>query len=222
MLRGIIGKKLGMTSIFDQDGNTVPVSVIEAGPCTVMQVKTMERDGYRAVQLGFEDKRPQNIKKPETGHASKANTLPKKVLKEFRLAEGDESGYELGQEVRVEQIFKSGDLIDVTGVSIGKGFAGVMKRHRFAGAKGSHGTHEYFRHGGSIGMTATPGRVFKGKKMPGQLGNAQRTVLNLQVKDIRPEDNLLLVRGAIPGHKKGYVFIRHAVKKRGPERSSAE
>jgi large subunit ribosomal protein L3 len=221
MLSGIVGKKLGMTSIFDQEGNMIPVTVIEAGPCVVMQVKTVKADGYRAVQLGFEDKRPQKVKKPETGHAKKANTAPKKVLREVRLEGNETEKYQAGQEVRVEQVFEPGDYVDVSGTSIGKGFSGVMKRHNFSGAKSSHGTHEFFRHGGSIGMSATPARVQKGKKMPGQMGNARSTNLNLKVVEVRPEENLILINGSVPGHKNGYVFIRHAVKKPKPKRSAA-
>jgi large subunit ribosomal protein L3 len=221
MLGGFLGKKLGMTSVFDTEGNMIPVTVIEAGPCVVMQVKTGDKDGYSAVQLGFEDKRSQNFKKPETGHARKANTVPKNFLGEIRLEEAEAGGYDPGQEVRVEQVFQPGDYVDVTGRSIGKGYAGVMKLYGFSGGTGSHGTHEYFRHGGSIGMSATPGRVFRGKKMPRQLGNARSTVLNLKVVEVRPDDNLLLVKGAVPGHKNSYLLIRHAVKKPRPERSAA-
>ncbi len=221
MLGGILGKKLGMTSIFDSEGNMIPVTVIEAGPCVVMQVKTVDKDGYSAVQLGFEDKRSQNFKKPEAGHARKANTVPKRSVGEIRLKEADAGEYSPGQSVRVEDIFEAGDYVDVSGTSIGKGYAGVMKLYGFAGGTSSHGTHEYFRHGGSIGMSATPGRVFKGKKMPRQLGNARSTILNLTVVEVRPDDNLLLVKGAVPGHKNGYVLIRHAVKKPGPRRPAA-
>ncbi len=212
MINGIIGKKIGMTSIFDSEGMCIPVTVIEAGPCPVMQVKTLEKDKYKAVQLGFEDKKPQRVKKPETGHAKKAKVLPKKVLREIRLYDEDTEEYKLGQEIRVEQIFAAGDKVDVQGTSIGKGYAGVMKRHNFRGFKATHGTHEVFRHGGSIGMAAWPAKVLKGVKMPGQLGNAKVTIQNIEVVEVKPEQNLILIKGAIPGHRNNFVLISKAVK----------
>lgn len=213
MISGLIGKKIGMTSVFGPEGEPIPVTVVQVGPCRVMQVKTPERDQYRAVQLGFEDQRPQKVKKPELGHAKKANTTVKRVLREFLVAEGDPDSYTLGQELRVEQIFAAGDFVDVTGTSIGKGFQGVMKRHHFKGADSSHGSHETFRGGGSIGAATTPGRVLKDKKMAGHMGKERVTVLNLKVIQVRPEDNLLLLQGAVPGHRNNYLLVRKAVKK---------
>jgi large subunit ribosomal protein L3 len=178
-----------------------------------MQVKSREREGYPSVQLGFEDKRPQKVKKPEVGHAQKANTPPKKILREFAVAAADPDSYTLGQELRVEQVFSAGDWVDVTGTSIGKGFQGVMKRYHFKGADAGHGSHETFRGGGSIGAATTPGRVLKGKKMPGRMGQEKVTTLNLKVVQVRPEDNLLLIQGSVPGHRNNYLLVRKAVKK---------
>lgn len=172
MIEGIIGKKLGMTSIFDEAGRMIPVTVIEAGPVTVLQIKTPERDGYAALQVGFEDKKLQRATKPEIGRARKSETSPKKVLKEVRIEPEEVANYKLGQALSLSDMpFAKGDLVDIIGKSIGKGFSGVMKRHNFSGARATHGTHEYKRHGGAIGHSADPSRVFKGKKMAGQQGN---------------------------------------------------
>jgi len=213
MISGLIGKKIGMTSVFGPEGESIPVTVVQVGPCRVMQVKSREREGYQSVQLGFEDKRPQKVKKPEVGHAQKANTPPKKILREFAVAAADPDRYTLGQELRVEQVFSAGDWVDVTGTSIGKGFQGVMKRHHFKGADAGHGSHETFRGGGSIGAATTPGRVLKGKKMAGHMGHERVTTLNLKVIQVRPEDNLLLIQGSVPGHRNNYLLVRKAVKK---------
>ncbi len=210
---GLIGKKLGMSQIFDEHGNIIPVTVIKAGPCTVVQKKTTVKEGYNALQIGFgEIVKAQRVNKPLTGHFKKANTAPVSVLKEFRVTEEDIEANEGGTAHSVE-MFEPGDYVDITGTSKGKGFAGVMKRYGFGGAPASHGAHEYFRHGGSIGQNMTPGRVMKGKKMPGHLGNRKVTVQNLKIVDVRGDTNVLLVEGAIPGPTSGYVIIKKAAKK---------
>jgi large subunit ribosomal protein L3 len=207
---GILGRKLGMTQIFSAEGDRVAVSVIEAGPCVVVQVKTREKDGYEAIQLGFGDVRPKQVNKPRAGHFSSQGVEPTRILREIRL---DESLPEAasGKVVTCES-FEIGELVDVTGTSKGRGFTGVMKRHNFAGAPASHGTHEKFRHGGSIGAAATPSRVFKGKKMPGQMGNARVTVQNIKIVRVLPEQNLLMVLGSVPGPNGGYVVVRKSLK----------
>jgi len=214
MIGAMLGRKLGMTSIFDEEGRSVPVTVIEAGPVTVMQIKTPEKDGYSALQLGYLEKKLQRARQPETGHARKAGAAPKRVLREVRIAAEELENYQPGQEITLADMgLEKGDFVDVTGKSIGKGYAGVMKRHGFRGAKGSHGIHEYKRHGGSIGTSATPSRVLKGKKMAGQLGNVRVTEQSLEVVELRPEENLMLVKGAVPGHKEGILIISRARKK---------
>ena len=211
MSLGLIGKKLGMTQIYTERGELVPVTVIQAGPCTVVQAKTASSDGYAAVQLGFGEKKSQRATKAVRQHCVKAGKGVFQVLREFRL-EGDATELALGGEVVVGSVFKAGDLVDVTGVSKGRGFAGVIKRHGFSGFPGSHGTHEYFRHGGAIGNRSFPGRVFKGKRMAGQLGNETVTIQNLEVIGLRPDENLLLVRGAVPGARGRLVLVHPAVK----------
>jgi large subunit ribosomal protein L3 len=206
---GIIGRKLGMTQLFLEDGSVVPVTVVEAGPCPVVQKKAKGNDGYDALQLGFLPKDSRKVNKPLSGHFKKAGVGPRYLLKEFRVE--DAEGYEPGQEVTLS-LFKPGDLVDVTGVSKGKGFAGVIKRHGFHGFPASRGTHEYFRHGGSVGANSYPAHVFKGMKMPGQHGNRRVTVQNITVMDVKEDQNLLLVKGGIPGAPKGWVFIRSATK----------
>ena len=211
MALGLIGKKLGMTQLYTEQGELVPVTVIQAGPCTVVQAKTAATDGYAAVQLGFGEKKQQRATKAFQQHCVRAGKGIFRVLREFRL-EGTSDSLSPGDEIAIERLFKRGDRVDVTGVSKGRGFAGVIKRHHFSGFPGSHGTHEYFRHGGSIGNRSFPGRVFKGKRMAGQLGNVRVTTQNLEVIAIRPAENLLLVRGAIPGARGGLVLVHPAVK----------
>lgn len=208
---GIIGRKLGMTQIFLEDGSLVPVTVIEAGPCSVVQKKTKDRDGYNAIQLSFLPKKSQRVNKPLSGHYKKAAVSPCYYLREIRTDDID--GYEVGQEINVS-IFKPGDVVDVTGWSKGRGFSGVMKRHGFHGAPGSHGTHEYFRHGGSVGSATYPHHVFKGKKMPGHYGNQRVTIQNIKVIDVKEDQNLILLKGGIPGSPNGLVIIRSAIKKK--------
>jgi large subunit ribosomal protein L3 len=208
---GIIGRKLGMTQIFLEDGSIVPVTVVESGPCPVVQKKTKERDGYSALQLSFLPKKSHRVNKPLSGHFKKAGVAPSYHLMEFRLEEVD--GVEAGQEVTVD-LFKPGDIVDVTGFSKGKGFAGVIKRHGFRGANASRGTHEYFRHGGSVGANSFPAHVFKGHRMPGHHGDQRVTIQNITVMDVKEDQNLILLRGGLPGSRHGLVFIRRAVKKK--------
>lgn len=209
-MTGLIGKKVGMTQFYNAEGNVVPVTVIQTGPCVVVQKKESPKDGYNAIQLGFGSKKNQRVNKPQQGHMAKAGKGAFEVLKEFRLE--DVSQFQVGQEIKAVDVFKAGDRIDVSGTSKGHGFTGVIKRWSFAGFPGSHGTHEYFRHGGSIGNRSFPGRVRKGKKMAGHWGSERISVQNLEVVDIRPENDLMLVKGAVPGAKLGIVLVRRAVK----------
>ena len=209
MQKALIGKKIGMTQIFDEKGKVVPVTVVEAGPCVVSQVKTVETDGYTAIQMGFGDIKPKHVTKPLQGHFKKADVAPKRVLKEFRF--DDCSAYELGQVIKAD-LFAAGDKVDVTGKSKGKGYAGVIKRWNFARLKESHGTGPNARHGGSMGACSSPSRVWKGKKMAGHLGAEKVTVQNLAVVKIDAEDNLIAIKGAIPGANGGYVVIKDSVK----------
>lgn len=209
-MTGLIGKKIGMTQVFGADGSVLPVTVIQTGPCVVVQKKERAKDGYSALQLGFGSKKNQRVNKPEQGHVVKAGKGAFQVLREFRSE--DLAPYEVGQEIKLSELFKVGDRVDVSGTSKGRGFTGVIKRWGFAGFPASHGTHEYFRHGGSIGNRSFPGRVFKGKKMAGQWGNERISVQNLEVVGVRAEENLLLVKGAVPGAKRGVLLIRRAVK----------
>jgi large subunit ribosomal protein L3 len=208
---GIIGRKIGMTQIFLEDGSAVPATVIEAGPCKVVQKKTKEKDGYDALQLGFLPKNEKRVNKPLSGHYKKAGAGSFTFLREFRME--DVGAYELGQEVTLN-LFKPGDVVDVTGLSKGRGFAGVIKRHGFHGFPASRGTHEYFRHGGAVGMHSYPARVFKGMKMPGHYGNVRVTVQNIRVIDVKEDQNLILLQGGVPGARHGFVFIRSASKQK--------
>lgn len=203
---GLIGKKIGITRIFRDDGASIPVTVIQAGPCKVVQKKIQKTDGYNAIQLGFGDIREKKVKKPHAGHFKKLNLPPQKMLREFRLDQKEIEGINAGQEINLS-IFKKGELVDITGTSKGKGFAGVMKRYGFRGAPGSHGTHYFHRHGGSIG-SRFPQHVRKGTRMPGRMGNARVTIQNIEIADTRPEDNLLLVKGSIPGNKNSFVLVQ--------------
>jgi large subunit ribosomal protein L3 len=207
-VKGIVGEKLGMTQIF-VDTRAVPVTVLKAGPCVVAQVRTLESDGYDAVQLAYGQPRPQDVNRPTKGHFDKAGAEPMRHIVELRT--DDASAYAPGQQVTAD-VFAAGDTVDVVGVSKGKGFAGVMKRHGFAGLRGSHGVERKHRSPGSIGACATPSRVFKGMPMAGQMGNQRVTVLNLEVVRSDPERGLLLVKGAVPGPKGGLVMVRSAVK----------
>jgi large subunit ribosomal protein L3 len=186
------------------------VTIVEAGPCRVIQKKTKAKDGYDAVQLGFLPKNSQRVNKPLAGHFKRAGLGPYYHIKEFHVENVE--GFELGQEITVN-LFRPGDVVDVTGLSKGRGFTGVMKRHGFHGSPGSHGTHEYFRHGGSVGSAAYPHHVFKGLKMPGHHGNQKATLQNIKVLDVKEDQNLILLRGGIPGGRKGLILIRNATKK---------
>lgn len=205
-LRGLIGRKLGMTQVYTPEGVLVPVTVIQLGPCTVVATRRAERDGYAAAQLGFDVARAEKLNKAVQGQFRKSGTDAFKVLREFRL-EGDEAPA-VGTQLRVADVFAPGERVQVTGVTKGRGTAGVMKRHKFAGFPASHGTHEYFRHGGSIGNRSYPGRVFKGKRMAGRYGADRVTTRNLQVVAVRPEDDLILIRGAVPGARNGTVVVQ--------------
>ena len=209
MKKGIIGKKIGMTQIFDENGNVIPVTVIEAGPCTVAQKKTAETDGYDAIQLGFVDVEEKKITKPQAGHFKKTGTTPKKHLKEFRL--DDISGYNTGDTVTAD-IFAAGEKVDVTGITKGRGYTGSVKRWNHSILRMTHGTGPIHRQCGSMGPNSSPSRVFKNKKMAGQYGNEQVTVLNLSIAKIDTEKNIIAVKGAVPGARGGIVFIRNSVK----------
>lgn len=210
-MTGLIGKKVGMTQFYNAEGNAIPVTVVETGPCVVVQKKDSAKDGYNALQMGFGAKKSQRVNKALRGHMAKAGGGAFAVLKEFRS--DDVSPYQVGQEIKVADLFKVGDRIDVSGISKGHGFTGVIKRWSFGGFPGSHGTHEYFRHGGSIGNRSFPGRVRKGKKMAGHWGDERISIQNLEIVDVRPEQNLLLIKGAVPGARNGVVIVRHAVKR---------
>ncbi len=209
MQKGIIGKKLGMTQLFDENGKVVPVTIIEAGPCVVVQKKTVESDGYQAVQLGYGDVSVKKVAKPAKGHFDKANVAPKKTLREFRL--DDISGLSVGDIVKADT-FAVGDHIDVVGISKGKGYAGTIKRFNGHRLRESHGTGPVARHAGSNGSTSTPSRVFKGKKLPGHLGAERVTIQNLTVVKIDAENNLIAIKGAVPGAKGSVVTIHDSVK----------
>ncbi len=210
MAKGIIGKKIGMSQIFHEDGAVVPVTVVQAGPCTVVQVKTPQREKYAALQLGFEEVDKKKMKKPVAGHFEKAQVAAFRHLEELRVE--DPGAFKVGQVLTVEE-FKVGDFVDVIGVSKGKGFMGVIKRWGFGGGAGTHGSM-FHRAPGSIGASSYPSRVWPGQKMGGHTGNRQTTTQNLEVVDIRPRQNLLLIKGAVPGGRRGLLFIRLAKKKK--------
>ncbi len=208
-VKGILGRKVGMTQLFGEDGHAVPATILEAGPCRVAQLKTPERDGYGAIQLAFGERK--KVNQPLSGHFAKARLDPARHLAELRI--DDVSAYSVGDEIKAD-VFEAGEVVDVIGTTKGKGFAGGMKRHNFRGLPASHGTERKHRSPGSIGAAATPSRVFKGTKMAGHLGHGRVTTLNLRVVKVDSERNLLLVRGAVPGPKGGLVMIRSAVRPR--------
>jgi large subunit ribosomal protein L3 len=208
-MTGLLGKKIGMTSIFDDAGQVIPCTVIEAGPCVVTQVKTKDKDGYEAVQLGFEEKPVRTTNKPMAGHFAKSNSKPQRIVREFRgngVAE-----MQPGQEIKVGTVFAKGDLVAVVGMSKGKGFQGVVKRHHFGGGFRTHGQSDRERAPGSVGSSSHPSRVFKGQRMAGRMGGERVTVRNLKVVGIIPDSNLLLIRGSVPGAVNGYLEIRKIV-----------
>jgi large subunit ribosomal protein L3 len=210
MQKAIIGKKIGMTQIFDEKGNVIPVTVVEAGPCNVVMKKTIENDGYEAVQLGYGDVKVQRVNKPMMGHFKKADVAPKKTLKEFKL--DDMASINVGDTIKAD-IFATGDKVDVVGTSKGKGTAGAIKRWNFSRLKESHGTGPVARHAGSLGACSDPSRVYKGKKLAGHLGCERVTIQNLEIAKVDAENNLLAIKGAIPGPKGGIVVVRDSVKK---------
>jgi large subunit ribosomal protein L3 len=208
VIRGLLGRKIGMTQVFSSSGEAIPVTVIEAGPCVVTQIRTQDRDGYAAVQIGFGDIKPKNLNKPQQGHLAKAGRLVR-YLREFEADDVEE--HEVGQILNVD-LFESGQIIDVTGTSKGRGFQGVMRRHGFRGGPRTHGQSDRARAPGSIGAGTTPGRVWKGTRMAGRMGNKRVTVQNLEVVEVLPEQHVILVRGSVPGAKNGLLLIRRAVK----------
>ena len=204
MAKGILGTKIGMSQTFSKNGQVVPVTLITAGPCVVVKVKTLEKDGYQALQLGFDDIKEKKLTRPQKGHFEKAGVSPKKYLAELRLE--DSQGFQIGQEIKAD-VFNEGDLVDVVGVSKGKGFAGVIKRHGFHRGRMSHGSHSH-RIPGSVGMCSTPSRIAKGKKMPGRMGGSKVTISGSEVVDIIEDQNLILVKGSVPGARGSLVFLR--------------
>lgn len=224
---GLIGKKLGCTQLFGSDGNVARVTVVEAGPCIVVRKRTLETDGYSALQIAFGERRAKNTSRPLQGYFTK-NGIPAQVaknkqghdveffprtVKELRVSPEIAAKFEVGKPISVADVFKEGDFVDVTGTSRGRGFSGVMRRHNFAGFVSSHGTHEYFRHGGSIGTNMTPGRTMPGRKMPGQHGNKRATVQSLKVIRVDSEQNLVMIEGSVPGARNAVVTVRGAVKR---------
>ena len=210
MKKGIIGKKIGMTQIFDENGKIIPVTVIEAGPCVVVQKKTVENDGYNAVQVGFGDKKPAKVNKAQKGHFAKGDVAPKRTLREFRFEDID--AFNVGDIIKAD-VFANGDIVDVTGKSKGKGFQGTIKRWNNARLKETHGTGPVHRHAGSMGACSSPSPIYKGKGMPGHMGAERVTVQNLTVVKVDAENNLIALRGAVPGPKGGTVTIYNSVKK---------
>lgn len=221
MGRGLLGRKLGMTQVFTEDGTRLGCTVLEVGPCIVVQKKAQGgRDGYDAVKLAFEDVPERKLTKPELGVFKKHGIAPKRFVRELRLDPSELGQYEVGQELR-STVFSVGDAIDVTAVSKGRGFTGVMRRHNFTGGKATHGVHEYYRHGGSLGTSAWPSRVVKGRKMAGQHGSKRVTVQNMEIVRAHPELNLIIIKGAVPGARSGLVWVHSAVKIEQEERSAA-
>ena len=212
-MNAILGTKLGMTQVFDDQARAIPVTVIKAGPCRVVQIKTEETDGYNSIQISFREAKPGKVNKPEAGHYAKAGVAPARHLVELRV--DDPSLYTVGQEIRIVDLFQAGTKADVSGVSKGKGFAGVMERHNFSGQGASHGSHKVHRAPGSIGACATPARVFKGTRMAGRLGGERVTTLNIEIIGVDGERDILLLGGAVPGPKGAVVLVREAVKAHG-------
>ena len=212
-LNAILGEKLGMTQIFDDEARSIPVTVVKAGPVHVVQIKTIENDGYNAIQISYGEAKQGKVNKPEAGHYAKAGVAPGKHLIEVKVE--DPAEFEVGQEIKVEEMFEVGTRADVSGVSKGKGFSGVMKRHNFSGQGASHGNHKKHRAPGAIGACATPARVFKGMRMAGRMGGEKVTTLSLEVAGVDPERGLLMLNGSVPGPKGSVVLVREAVKARG-------
>lgn len=215
--KGLIGRKIGMTQVLEEDGTVVPCTIIQSN-AVVVGKRTLDKDGYTALILGIGERKEKRTSKPLGGQFKKSGVSPKQIVKELRCAAGDLDAQEIGQAFKLDGLFEAGQFVDVQSVSRGKGFAGVIKRHNFKGSPGSHGTHEYFRHPGSIGTNMTPGRVLPGRKMPGQLGNKITSVLNQKIIRVIPEENVILVRGGIPGGTNGTVVVRGAIKKKNAGR----
>ena len=219
-MQGLLGQKLGMTAIFGENGGQIPVTAMYIGGNVVVGKRTQERDGYTALIVGFGEQKVKRLNKPELGFLKKQGVVSEdsettvRHLREFRMSAADLENYSVGQTIAPADLFNVGDRIDVAGKSKGRGFAGVMKRHNFSGTKASHGVHEFFRHGGSIGCATYPARVFKNKKMPGQYGNARTTVQNLLVAGVLEEENIILIRGSVPGANGGVLEIKHGIKVR--------
>jgi large subunit ribosomal protein L3 len=207
----LLGSKIGMTQVFEEDGTVVPVTVLKVGPCYVVDKRTVEKNGYSALVIAFGDMKERGTRKADLGLYKKAGLPPKRWLRESRVSKEELDKFQVGQEIGTD-LFKKGDLVDVSGSSKGRGFTGVIKRHGMAGAKDSHGTHEYFRHGGSIGASASPSHVFKGIRMPGRYGGTRNTIQHLLVADVKSEKNIILIRGAVPGPNRGNIEIAHSVK----------
>ena len=210
---GLLGKKIGMTQVFGPDGERVPVTAVSTGPCVILAKRTPEKDKYAAIQIGFEERRASLVARPQQKQWAKLEIKSPRLVQEIRLPEADLGKYEVGQVLKAGDVFVKGNCVDVVGQSKGKGYQGVLKRHHLGGSRATHGSHEFFRHGGSIGCRLTPGRVHKGKRMSGHLGDDRVTVQSLEVFDILPEENVILIRGAVPGGKNGYLLISNAVKK---------
>ena len=210
-MKGILGKKVGMTQVFDESGEVIPVTIIEAGPCFVTQKKTVKLDGYTAIQLGFEEVTPKRLTQPQQGHLRRNNLPPLRHLREIRMSEGELEVYEEGQKISIS-IFEVGEIVDVVGISKGRGFAGVMKRYGFGGGPTTRGQSDRQRSPGSIGQGTTPGRVYKGKRMPGRMGNQRVSAQSLQVVLVDPQRNLLAVKGSVPGARNGLLLIKEARK----------
>lgn len=211
---GVVGRKIGMTQVFEEDGTVVPCTVVQASPVVVGK-RTKDKDGYDALMLGIEPAHERHTNKPQAGFFKKASVAPMRVVREFRCDADFVAKFEVGHKLTLDQVFQAGQFVDVQGVSRGRGFTGVMRRHNFKGAVSSHGAHEYKRHGGSIGTNMTPGRVLPGRKMPGQHGNKTCSVLSQRVVKILPEDNLILIRGGVPGSRNGLVLVRGASRRDG-------
>ncbi len=219
MIKELLGKKLGMTTVY-QEGNAVPATVLEIGPCVVLQVKNQKTDGYDALQVGLGEKRPKSTTKAMTGHFQKAGVTPKQFIMEILIPKGTKEEFKPGQTIKFSEVFNVGDIVDVVGWTKGRGFQGVFKRWGMHGADAAHGTHEYFRHGGSIGTHTKIGRVLKGTKMPGHLGNERVTMEKLKILELYPDQDLVLVKGSVPGGKNSRLILRLSVKK--PRKISAE
>lgn len=218
---GLLGKKLGMTQVFTEDGEAIPVTVIQTGPCHVVGIRTMERDGYTALVLGFDEKPVRLATKPELGALKENGLKPQRFIREIRLSAEEVAKYQVGQTLGPQDVFEENNAVDVEGWSKGKGYQGVIKRHHMAGMTRSHGTHEYFRHGGSIGCRLTPQRVLKGKRMAGQMGNEKVSVQNLQLLRVMTDEGCILVRGAVPGAANEYVVVTKAATRDGYKRRGA-